>query len=700
MRAIEPRQAHTLEVAGYRIAFEDYGAQDAPPLLLLPCWQIAPSKVWKMQVPYLARSHRVIAWDPPGIGGGERTTDPAAFEFDRVIDYGIGLLDYLDIERTSIMGFSLGGAFGLWMAACHPERVERAILIASARAEWASGADPAFWEPRAAYAGWEKRNANYWREDFPGWLEFFFGHVCSEPHSSKMFDDLCSWAMETTPEILIASIVNRSTLTPRPLERATSRVECPVLLIHGTDDRVASVETSREIAALRPDVELVEIAGGGHTPQARDPVRVNLEIDRFLGRSEPVHRTWPRAAARHQRRALFISSPIGLGHVHRDLAIARELRALVPDLQIDWLAQSPVTSVLERAGERIHPMSAHLASESAHWEEASSGHELHCFQAFREMDEILLANFMVFLDAATETPYDLWYGDEAWDVDHYLHENPELKSAPYVFLTDFLGWLPMDRSEGSREAWLTADYNLEMITQIDRYPRIRDLALYIGDFDDLVPERFGPDLPVIPEWAEQHFTATGYITPFNSEQLPDRAALRRDLGYQPDKPLILFAVGGTAVGKPLLDMVLKSWPLVHAALPDAQGVVVAGPRIDPSTLESLPGLTVTGYVHELYHHLAAADLAVVQGGLSTTMELTAARTPFIYFPLKNHCEQVFHVAHRLERYNAGHRMWLDDTTPEILAQAMLDQCGADTSAFRPVAPGAARRAAGHIARLL
>ena len=41
------------------------------------------------------------------------------------------------------------------------------------------------------------------------------------------------------------------------------------------------------------------------------------------------------------KRALFISSPIGLGHAQRDVAIAKELRALVPDLQIDWLAQDP-----------------------------------------------------------------------------------------------------------------------------------------------------------------------------------------------------------------------------------------------------------------------------------------------------------------------------------------------------------------------
>ena len=103
-----------------------------------------------------------------------------------------------------------------------------------------------------------------------------------------------------------------------------------------------------------------------------------------------------------------------------------------------------MTRVLEDAGETIHPLSRALASESAHWEGASGEHELHAFQALREMDEIFLANFMVFLDVVRDGAYDLWVGDEAWEVDYQLHENPELKTAPFAFLTDFVGYLPID----------------------------------------------------------------------------------------------------------------------------------------------------------------------------------------------------------------------------------------------------------------
>ena len=170
---------------------------------------------------------------------------------------------------------------------------------------------------------------------------------------------------------------------------------------------------------------------------------------------------------------LYLSSPIGLGHSRRDIAIADELRRLRPDVQVDWLAQHPLTELLERRGEAIHPASAFLASESGHIESEAAEHDLHAFQAIRRMDEILVNNFMVFSDLVEEQHYDAWVGDEAWELDYFLHENPELKRAPYVWLTDFVGWLPMPDG-GDAEAALTADYNAEMVEQIERFPRLRD----------------------------------------------------------------------------------------------------------------------------------------------------------------------------------------------------------------------------------
>jgi predicted glycosyltransferase len=402
--------------------------------------------------------------------------------------------------------------------------------------------------------------------------------------------------------------------------------------------------------------------------------------------------TWTRALAR-KRRALYLSSPIGLGHAMRDAAIADELRKLHPDLEIDWLAQHPVTAVLEGRGETIHPLSAELASESGHFAAESTGHDLNAFQAIRRMDEILVANFMVFHDAVADGEYDLVIGDEAWDVDHFLHENPELKRTAFAWMTDFVGWLPMPEG-GEREAYLTADYNAEMIEHVERFPRLRDRAIFVGEPDDIVPDTFGPDLPAIRDWTEDHFSFSGYITGYDPTPLIERREeLRRELGFQPDERIVIVTVGGSGVGDALLRRVIAAYPEAARRVNGLRMIAVAGPRIDPASLGSPAGVEVRGFVPRLYEHLAACDLAVVQGGLTTTMELAAARRPFLYFPLRNHFEQNRHVRHRLDRYGAGRFMDYDASPPEVIAAAIAEEIDRPVTSRRVERDGAARAAA-------
>ncbi len=408
--------------------------------------------------------------------------------------------------------------------------------------------------------------------------------------------------------------------------------------------------------------------------------------------------TWTRAGSR-PRRALFLSSPIGLGHARRDLAIARQLRALHPDLEVDWLAQHPVTRVLEDAGERVHPASAWLASESSHIEAESGEHDLRVFQAIREMDDILVNNFMVFNDVVEQSPYDLVIGDEAWDVDYFLHENPELKRFAFAWLTDFVGWLPMP-DLGEREALLTADYNAEMLQQRARHGRVRDRQVFVGNPEDVVDESFGPGLPNIREWTTEHYDFAGYVTGFEPPTPDEVRRSRRELGYGPDDVLCIVAVGGSGVGEPLLRRVLDAVPSARARVRALTFLVVTGPRIDPASLPSVEGVELRGYVPDLYLRMAAADVAVVQGGLTTTMELTAARVPFLYVPLRHHFEQCFHVHHRLENYRAGQLVDYDDASdPEWLAEAIIKQIDSEVTS-RPVESGGAERAAAMLEELL
>ena len=99
-----------------------------------------------------------------------------------------------------------------------------------------------------------------------------------------------------------------------------------------------------------------------------------------------------------------------------------------------------------------------------------------------------------------------------------------------------------------------------------------------------------------------------------------------------------------------------------------------------------------GFLPDLDLHHAACDVAVVQGGLSTTMELTAARRPFLYFPLGHHFEQQVHVRHRLDRHRAGRAMDYRDADPGRIADELAAALKAPTDYLQVPTDGAARAA--------
>jgi pimeloyl-ACP methyl ester carboxylesterase/predicted glycosyltransferase len=689
-RARYPDEEGVVEREGVKIHFEVYGTGE-PTVLLMPTWSIIHSRHWKMQIPYLSRHCRVVTFD--GRGNGRSDRPEQGYDEQAFADDAVAVLDATGTERAAVVSLSLGAHRSLLLAETYPDRVDALVFVAPAvpLGEPLPGRAMYAWdEVLEADEGWAKYNRHFWLKDYRGFLEFFFGEMFNEPHSTKPIEDCVGWGLETSAETLIASQTGAS-LDLDAIQKVCAAIRCPVLVIQGTDDAIAGM--SRGVAlAEATGGELVLLEGSGHAPHVRDPVKVNLLLRDFLIPPRPATR-WTRGRSR-QKRALYISSPIGLGHAQRDVAIADELRKLHPELEIDWLAQHPVTRVLDERGERVHPASRFLANESTHIESESAEHDLHCFQAIRRMDEILLANFMVFHDLVRDEDYDLWIGDEAWELDYYLHENPDQKRASYIWMTDFVGWLPMPDG-GERESFLTADYNAEMIGHIARYPRVRDRAVFVGNPDDVVPNAFGPDLPLIREWTEQHYDFAGYVTGFDPRELGDRRAL----GYRDDEKVCIVTVGGSGVGADLLRRVIAAFPEAKDLVPELRMVVVAGPRIDPATLPTHDGLEVRAYVHELYRHLSACDLAVIQGGLTTAMELTASRRPFLYFPLRHHFEQNFHVRHRLDNYGAGRCMDFETDGPHEIAIAIAQEVGRPV-AYRSVETDGAARAAALIADLL
>ena len=250
------------------------------------------------------------------------------------------------------------------------------------------------------------------------------------------------------------------------------------------------------------------------------------------------------------------------------------------------------------------------------------------------MDEVLIANFMIFQDAVEEGGYDLVIADEAWDIDHYWHEHPELKKAKLAWFTDFVGYVPMP-SGGEHEAFLTTDYNAEMIEHIERHPgraRPRDLRRHARGHRAAVL-RQGPAGDARLGAQALRFRRLRHRRASPRLRQP-RGRCASSLGYRPDERVCIVTVGGSGVGAHLIRRILQSYPMVQAKLPELRMIVVAGPRIDPRSLDAPAGVEVRAFVPNLDRHLAACDLALVQGGLTTCMELTAAGTPFLYFPLQ------------------------------------------------------------------
>jgi predicted glycosyltransferase len=389
-------------------------------------------------------------------------------------------------------------------------------------------------------------------------------------------------------------------------------------------------------------------------------------------------------------RVLFVSGSLGLGHVTRDLAVARELRRKAPGTEIGWLAASPSTEILAAAGEKLVPECREYHCETDTADAMGTKGQLNLTgYVYRALGK-WVHNAAVVDRAYRRGAYDLLFGDETYEiiVTGVLGIRPP-PSIPFVMMYDFWG---MDAATKKLSERLGA-WGLNFIWSRERSVTGRDdnAAIFIGEPEDIQDHRFGVFLPNRRRAAEDHVIFLGYILTFDPESLPPNPTLKADLGYGPG-PLVVCTVGGTAVGRELLEVCGRSFPLAAARIPDLQLVLVSGPRIDPAVIEAPAGVKRRGMVPDLHRHFAASDLVVTQGGGTTTLELTALQVPFLFFPVKSQAEQEVTIANRLARHGAGVRMNLSGTTPETLAAQIVRHIGTRVSYPQVPFDGASRAA--------
>lgn len=390
---------------------------------------------------------------------------------------------------------------------------------------------------------------------------------------------------------------------------------------------------------------------------------------------------------------LYVSGSLGLGHVQRDLGVARALRARCPRVDIRWIAGSPAREALLAAGERLAPEAHDYRCETDLAEATARAGRLNLTSYTYRALAAWLHNARLIGRAARRGRYAAVVGDETYEV---LVANffgvRVLPPVPFVMMYDFLGM--ESTSHGVAENLGAWALNLIWSQEWRVTHRGRSAALFFGEFEDVPERRFGWLLPERRRYAREHIEFVGYVLPFAQDDMPGRNALRRQLGYG-DEPVVVCSVGGTSVGRELLELCGRAFPLAAERVPGLRMVVVAGPRIDPDSLDLPAGVERRGIVEALWRHFAAADLAVVQGGGTTTLELEVLRTPFLYFPVEGHAEQEVTVAGRLARHGAGVRMRASTTTPASLADAIVAHLGEKVS-YPPVVADGARRAAARV----
>lgn len=393
---------------------------------------------------------------------------------------------------------------------------------------------------------------------------------------------------------------------------------------------------------------------------------------------------------------LYISGSLGLGHITRDIAIAGQLRHLLPGANIEWLAADPATIMLKEAGEILLPGSEQYANENISAEQSAKGSSLNLIKYLMKSRHEWNKNIGFFLNLVKSRQFDLVIGDETYEINLALRKNPEVKKFPFVMILDFVGLESMTQNPLEK----LGVYYWNRIWSHDYRKKIKppyDLALFVGEMQDVPDITFGFMLPNRRDLARAMYTFVGYIFPFVVAAFNNKQEMRQRLGYGAG-PLVIASIGGTAIGKELLELCGEAYIFAKDRIPGLKLILVTGPRLAANSLKLPEGVVVKGFIPRLYEHFAACDLAIVQGGATSTLELTALRRPFLYFPLEGHCEQA-NVARMLKQHGAGIRMSLKDSTPESLARTIIESIGKEVT-YPDIPADGAQKAAQHIVNLL
>src|SRR4051812_16997440 len=202
MRARKPDSEGLVDHDGVKIHYEVYG-DGGPTILLMPTWTIVHKQTWKMQIPYLARHHRVVVYDGPGNGRSDHSLSPEAYHHTTQVEYALRVMDATGTDRAVLGALSMAAQWVLELAADHPDRVLGIVTIAGSvpledsDSDSGGGEDPFLGLPpdlplsRVPELGqdpsthWAKMNRRYWLGHHQGFTAVFFRQCFSRPHPTQ-----------------------------------------------------------------------------------------------------------------------------------------------------------------------------------------------------------------------------------------------------------------------------------------------------------------------------------------------------------------------------------------------------------------------------------------------------------------------------------------------------------------------------------
>jgi pimeloyl-ACP methyl ester carboxylesterase len=278
----------TAEVEGTRVNYVDIGAGDGAPIVfvhgLSGSWQN-----WLENLPYFAQRRRCVAMDLPGFGHSEMPREKISISgYARQVD---ALCEQLELGRCVVVGNSMGGFVTAEMEICHPERVERAALVAAAGISVTNlRRRPVMTVARILGAlGAASTAQTRFMVTHPRlrWavMSFVFRHP-SRIATELLYEQARGAGKPGLVDALDA-------LTSYDFRDRLPEIDCPTLIVWGDSDMLVPVEDAHEFERLIPHSRTVILEDTGHVPMLERPVAFNELLEEFV--EDPAGR-WRSAA--------------------------------------------------------------------------------------------------------------------------------------------------------------------------------------------------------------------------------------------------------------------------------------------------------------------------------------------------------------------------------------------------------------------